>query len=353
MVCTITIDQNQLNINMFSTQNEDIIRYFSEIPDEQHCVYLESMILAGVTVFKTVGTTEKVDYIERAFSNLHHCFDGKIDETFGENGSIIKEVFNPDREGTPLYRFKTDINEVLKEIRDKLEAKKTTEDALANTTFKGFGFEDVCEHILETIVRNQQSDILEKTAENPGLLAPSKKGDFVITLGEQPDLKIVFETKDVGTMSIPEIHRQLEESMQNRSAQYGIIVFRFIESVPNSVGWFKEYYGNQLVIALGTREHEEFLASELLHVAYMWAKTKLLQKEARGGTVNIIPIVQEKMKKITDTLKKFSTLRTNCTNLENTVGNIRGLIDTIEQEISDQLLELEKEIGRSTNEERI
>lgn len=347
MVCEISVDDNRVYITDFSTTNKDIINYFKDIPEDERAVHLESMILAGVTTFKTIGTTEKIDYIEKSFNNFHRCFDEKIEETFGENGAIIKEIFNPDREGTPLYRLKTDLKELMKEIREKLEAKKATEEALQNTTFKGFSFEDVCEELLANITKFQQSDILEKTADNPGLLAPSKKGDFVITLGEQPDSRIVFEIKDVGTMSIPEIHRQLEESMQNRGAQYGVMVFRFVESLPQSVGWFKEYYGNQLVIALGTSEHDDFLAQELLQIGYMWAKTKLKQKETEGTTVNIVPIVQETMKKITDTLKKFSTIRTNCTNLENTIGNIRGLIDNIEQEINDQFIDLQNEINKA------
>ena len=361
---SVHIEHDALTITDFTITNEEIVDYFKEIPEEKRSTHLEAMILAGVTTFKTIGTTDKIDYIEKSFNKFHNNFDkkiektlgekgvfsDKIDETFGENGSLIKEVFNPNREGTPLYQLKAELKEMMKNIWETLEKKEGGEEALSNTTFKGFSFEDVCEQLLSDIVKHQDGDYVEKTTDHPGLLAPSKKGDFVIGLGDQPDTKIVFEIKDVGTMSVPEIQRQLDESIENRGADYGVIVFRFVESLPQCVGWFKEYYGNKLVIALGTQDHEEFLAKELMQIAYIWAKNKVKQQETQVATVNLIPIVQEKMKKITDILKKFSIMRSRCTNLDNTVSEIRGLIDTMEQELTDQLTELHNEVRKGMEE---
>jgi hypothetical protein len=388
----ISIEDNVLAINGFSTAHKEIVDYFKEIPEEKRNDHLQAMILAGVTTFKTIGTAEKIDYIEKSFNKFNYIFDKriektlgekgiftdkmqeafgenglfdkkinetlgekgflneKIEETFGENGSIVKEILNPNREGTPLYQLKTELKDVMKDIQKTLEKEEGREEALSNTTFKGFSFEDVCEQLLSDIAKSQDGDYLEKTADQPGLLAPSKKGDFVVTIGSQPETKIVFEIKDVNTLSVPKIHEQLDESIENRGADYGVIVFRFVESLPNCVGWFKEYYGNKLVIALGTQDHEEFLASELMHVAYIWARTKVKQQETQQEMVNIIPIVQEKMKKITDSLKKFSQLKSHCTHMDNTVSEIRRLVETIEREINDQLTELGNEVRKGMEE---
>ena len=349
MSCDIKIEDDKLIVDHFETTNKEIVSYFSEMPEEERSAKFESMLLAATVVFKTIGTTEKIEYIEKAFDNFHKCFDDKIDEMFGEDGKIVKEVFDPRREGTPLCDLKNEIKEVMKEIRDKLEGKKIEDEMREKTTLKGFSFEEVCEQILSDIIKMQEGDELHRTSMESGLLEHSKKGDFVISLGQKPDAKIVLEIKDVGTMSLPEIHRTLDESIENRGAKYGIVVFRFVESLPGGVGWFKEYYGKHLICALGTRQHEEFLAPEMLRVAFGWAKMRLLSGREAGETVDVIPVIREKMQKIKDSLKNFSNIRTQCTNLEKATGKIRSASDEIESEISSQLSDIEREISRAMN----
>ena len=347
MSCKIVIENDTLYVDNFETENKEIVSYFAEIPEAEREAKFESMLLAGTVVFKSIGTTEKIDYIEKAFANFHKCFDDKIDEMFGEDGKIVKEVFDPRREGTPLFDLKNEIKDVMKEIRDKLEGKKVGDELKEKTTLKGFSFEEVCEQILSDIIKMQQGDELHRTTDEYGLLERSKKGDFVISLGQKPDAKIVLEIKDVGTMSLPEIHRTLEESIENRGAKYGIVVFRYVESLPGSVGWFKEYYGKHLICALGTREHEEFLAPEMLRVAFGWAKMKLLSGTEAGETIDVIPVIREKMQKIKDSLKNFSNIRTQCSNLEKATVKIRSLSDEIEGDITSQLSDMESEIGKA------
>ena len=43
-------------------------------------------------------------------------------------------------------------------------------------------------------------------------------------------------------------------------------------------------------------------------------------------------------------------MRSRCTSLDNTVSDIRGLIDTIEQELTDQLTELQNEVRKGLEE---
>jgi hypothetical protein len=348
----IVVENDTLYVDGFETQNKEIVSYFAEIPEDERAAKFESMLLASTVVFKSIGTTEKIDYIEKAFDAFHKEFDDKIDEMFGEDGKIIKDVFDPRREGTPLCVLKNDIKEVMKEIRDKLEGKKVEEELKEKTTLKGFSFEEVCEQILSDIVKMQQGDELHRTTDEYGLLERSKKGDFVITLGQKSDAKIVLEIKDVGTMSLPDIHRTLDESIENRGAKYGIAVFRFVESLPGSVGWFKEYYGKHLICALGTQTHEEFLAPEMLRVAFGWAKMKLLAGQDVGEAIDVIPVIREKMQKIKDSLKNFSNIRTQCSNLEKATGKIRSISDEIEMEINSQLKEMESEISKAMSNDK-
>lgn len=348
MTCNIVIENGKLFVEHFETENKDIVSYFSEVPEEERASKFESLVLTGAIVFRTIGTTERIDYIEKAFNEFHRCFDDKINETFGENGKIIKEIFDPNREGTPLCYLKNEITRPMKDILLQLHGKKKEEELLEKTIYKGYSFEDYCEEVLSDIVHKQtDGDDLERTTDKYGSIEGSKKGDFVIRLGKTGS-KIALETKDVGTINLPEIHRTLDESMENRDAKYGIFVVKNVESFPLSVGFFKEFYGNQLVVALGTRESEELIAKELLLVAFNWSKAKLLSGEVVGGKVDITPLVREKIIQIQDSLNNFRNIRTQCTNLEKATGKIRRIANEIEEEIKTQISEMETEINKNT-----
>jgi hypothetical protein len=69
-------------------------------------------------------------------------------------------------------------------------------------------------------------------------------------------------------------------------------------------------------------------------------------KEA-GETIDVIPVIRDKMQKIKDSLKNFSNIRTQCSNLEKATGRIRSISDEMEGEISSQLADMEREISKA------
>lgn len=346
MSCKVDIKGNRLIVEQFETSNKEIVSYFSDIPKALRSERFETVLLAGAVAFRTMGTTEKIDYIEKAFNNFHKEFDDKINDTFGENGKIIKDVFDPNIEGTPLCCLKNEMVKVMEEIREKLGDRRIEKEFIERTPIKGYNFEDFCEQVFSDIVKMQDGDELERTTDKNGLIERSKKGDFVIKIGKT-NTKIVFETKDVGAIHLPEIHRSLEESIKNRDSSYGVFIIRNVLSLPKSVGWFKEYYGNHLVCALGTKDNEEFIAAEMLHVAFSWAKSRLMAKEGIEVKTDIIPFVREKMPQIQDSLNNFRTIRAQCTSLEKATKKIRNTSDEIESEIKRQLIDVETEINNA------
>ena len=90
-----------------------------------------SLLKIGITVTKSISTAENVNYVEKAFENLDSNFSQKLDtafgdkgqfsevikDHFGEDGQVIKELFNPNREGSPLQILKKQLDEYLYEIR--------------------------------------------------------------------------------------------------------------------------------------------------------------------------------------------------------------------------------------------
>src|SRR5574338_212409 len=92
-----------------------------------------------------VSLSNNVDYVERRFQNLNHDFSDTLDSTikemdkkyeevfgekgkfgeiirqnFGEDGKIIKDLFDPNKEGTPLYNLRSDIRKEIFDLRQQI-----------------------------------------------------------------------------------------------------------------------------------------------------------------------------------------------------------------------------------------
>lgn len=364
----IKIKNGTLFLEDFRTNDDEIVSYFSEISPENLEERFETSLKLGVVALKTIGTTEKIDYIEKEFYKLKHkfgeilnettddlekqieenfgeegTFSKLIDEHFGENGKLVKQIFDPTKEGTPLGKLRHLIIEKIDQMRMDLGLTKAVEEVKEVTPIKGYAFEDLCESLLGDIVKKHLGDELERTTDVPGRISGSKKGDFVITLGERPDCKIALEAKDVEHITLPNIHEVMKEAIENRDAKYGIFVTKWVESLPDSVGCFNEYQNNHLVCALTSKEHEGTIHPEVLHIAVCWAKIRSLFEKVEAEGINV-SLIQTKLEEMRKKLELFSRIKRECTNVENAVSRVRSLSDEIQNGISIGLKEIRDEI---------
>jgi len=180
-------------------------------------------------------------------------------------------------------------------------------------------------------------DLLENTTKIPGKLQDSKKGDFVATIAEN-NMKIVLEMKDT-RISGTEIEKTLSESIENREASYGILVVKYVESLPKSVGWFREFGNNMLVCALATEKNEESLHDELLLISYKWAKTRIMLQSLKEKQIDA-EFIQNKITKIQSKVGELKKIKTQCTNIENASEEIREIVKTLQDEIGTELTEI-------------
>jgi hypothetical protein len=265
---------------------------------------------------------------------------GKVAELlsmhFGEDGKIVKEIFDPMREGSPLYELRTELQGELQKLRTDLGISEAVKEIKEKTPLKGYDFENFCEHILTKIAR-QSGDILERTSDKVGKVKLSKKGDFVVTVGGKRGAKIVFEVKAVGTFSIPEILRNIDEAIKNREARYGIFLVKNVKSLPESVGWFNEYSGNQIVCALSSeRFGNDEMREEIMHIAYKWAKAKVMLESFKEVSVDPA-FVRNRVSNIKTKLADLTNIRTQCNNIEKASDETRQLTRKIEREINEEL----------------
>lgn len=384
----IRVEADSLIIESYSISDSDIVAFFEDIPPEDIETKLSECLKIGVVALRTTGTVQNVDYVEKRFDRLSGTFTDNlsttlesieerleaflgeegtlsisfnnylgdegslaslIDETFGDEGRLVRDVFDPTSRGTPLFQLRSLISDDITKLRTDLGIEEAVEaereELVERTTLHGYDFEDACEPILEQIVRARMGDELERTVNTPGILTGRTVGDFVITLHDRPDCKIVLETKAMDTISLPEIHRQMGESMENRGAQYGIFVVRNRESLPGGVGSFNEYHGTHLVCALSTEEDEGQLHPEILEMAVFWARNRVLMEVIEAEDIDV-QLVSAHLESIQTNIARFRNIRTQCTNVETALRRIRDLSDSIQEDINASLGIIQAEIVR-------
>ncbi len=358
----VIVEKDKVIVKEFETNDKDIVNYFQDVAPEEQVERFENVLKVGVVAVKTVGLAENVDYVEKRFQNLNHDFTFALDSTikemdkkyeevfgekgkfseiikqnFGEDGMIIKDLFDPNKEGTPLHNLRNDIRKEILELRQQIVKDEVKEELTNRTTLKGEPFQVVCEDIISQVCKHY-GDILEDTTDKQGKVTKSKDGDFVYTISENGK-KIVFEVKDVSNISAPEILRKIEESIANREASYGVFVVKYVESLPKSIGWFQEFGNNMLVCALSTTEKEEGLHYELLLIACKWARIRVMLQSMKESKVNA-EFIQNRIVKIQNKMTELRSIKTQCTNIMTASDKIKTISKELEDEIGMELSEI-------------
>jgi len=220
-------------------------------------------------------------------------FQEQVEKILGDNGSL-KTLLDPGEKGTPFNLLIEDIKAENAKLVERIVAEKAKEELTAKTPLKGYEFEDWVHTTLCEIAKSSNpGDVVQDVSKEPSeSLLASKKGDFVLTLGENPDLKIVVDAKSYSSrLTFPKIKETLEQAMKARNAQYGMLVSKQRDALPAFVGYFNEY-DNMLVCALG-KSDDPTLNYEIMDIAYKWAKLQVLRRNRESGRVDSSEVSKE------------------------------------------------------------
>jgi hypothetical protein len=264
-----------------------------------------------------------VDFVEKKFMAIQNNLENQLNEQFGTQGDSIKESM------TDMFHklgVELGINQAVKSEHER-------------GTQKGVEFEEYCEEHISNIAKHH-NDRLEATGNTTGIIPGSKKGDFVYTI-EDSGKKIVLEMKDYSSkQSTPKLEAYLNEAIENRGADYAIVVSKKSSSLSKEVGIFQEY-GNKLFVALTTEETDNAeLQNELLVIALRWARLRLKQK---SGTVDSAIII-EKIENIQRTMKNFSNIKKKCTSIKGISDEISEDLDELRDKIKEDILTVSKSL---------
>mgnify|MGYP005629590057 FL=1 len=321
----VILNDNELQIQNCTINDQDVINYFENLQSQGKDLYenLENVIKLGVIAVKSAHVGTQVDFVEKKFMLIQTKLEKQLDEQFGDHGNFIKDSM-----AEMLHQLGLDIG-ISKAV--DVEHQKGTQ--------KGIEFEEYCEEIISEIAKHH-NDRLESTGTTTGLIEGSKKGDHVYTIKDSGK-KIVLEMKDyTSPQSTPKLERYMNEAIENRGAEYGIVISKRKNGFSKDVGIFQEY-GNKLFVALTTEESENVeLQNELLVIALRWARLRLKQK---SGTVDSSLII-EKIENVQRTMKKFSNVKAKCTSIKGTVDEISEDLEELRETINADLLGVSKSL---------
>lgn len=340
---SISVGGGRLRIRDLEVSDPEIASYFADLPGPERPEKLRQALRIGVLTIASTSAAQNVDYVEKAFEAMKSEFDRKVESVFdekgpvsdviarhfGDDGTVIREHFNPDRDGSPLHSLKAYLDKTLAEIRDTLKAREAVREVAAKSPQKGREFEEQCETGLEEAAR-PHSDGIEKTRDVAGRAGKSRKGDFVATLGGSGK-RIVFEMKDVEKVGPAMVRAELKEAMDNRDAAYGVLVVRSRASLIGGIGWFNEYDGNKLACALEDAEGSPAMDGGMIEVAYRWARARAADApKAREGEVDA-ELIKEKAREIAEHIKEANSIKRECTNIDVSSKRIRGWAESAEK----------------------
>ena len=287
----VRVEPDRLVIEHLVFDDAALVAFVAERPLEERAMLVERALRVGLTAIQSVGVTVNVDAVRAEFQGLlrqteaanerasialdtllrQNFADGEgrlprtlekflgdkgqlrsfVDELFDEakrdsaigrmkvllgnyfdgDASRLAVLLDPTRLGSPLHQFRSEVAAGFKEIGEKLAAIEAASAARASErakgSAKGADFESAVEGMLGEIARGS-GDILERTGTEPGAMAASKKGDFVLTLNPDAaagcELRLVIECKD-RYVSGRAMRDELREAKSNRDAAVAVVVF--------------------------------------------------------------------------------------------------------------------------------
>ena len=345
---TVTVDNDKVKIDSHENHDPEVVAYFEFLKLQAKNLEeeLDKAVKLGTLVTKAGNVGLSTDYVdkqvekmkEQVLVSLQEQFgnDGAVvkflEEHFGVDGKIAKELLSPTTQGSPINIL---VNAIMEEF-EKIKTHLNIQEIKQKGTAKGGDFEEYCKPILEEIASNHGEDVVH-TGKTPGPIG--LVGDFVYTI-TNPELKIVLEMKtETGTITLPDIKKELAGGMENRSAQYGIFVSKHREAIPLKVGIFNEYEDNKLVIALGSELQDEIVHQSILKIAIGYARARLRQQS--GQKVGIDPSkIRTKIQSIEAKYNDLSQILGSCSGIEKETVRIRGLVEIIHTDIEKSTKEI-------------
>jgi hypothetical protein len=269
---------------------------------------------------------------------------GLLGQYFDGDRSKLAVLLDPTRMGSPLHQFRREIADGFAGINERLAALEAAGRARAEErakgTAKGTDFEDLLEAMLGDLARGA-GDLLDRTGAEAGMVAGSRKGDFVLTLDPRltrgADVRIVVEAKD-RTMSPRAMREELREARENRGATVAIAAWTTAHA-PTGVAPFV-IVGDDVHVAIDPDAPERATLEAAVRLARLLALAKLDEREVEVDAA----AVGRALTAVREQLEIVRQLKVQLTSIGTTAKTVWAGLDTMRTSILARVAEAEAEL---------
>jgi hypothetical protein len=211
-------------------------------------------------------------------------------------------------------------------LRERLSAKQELEAEQARGTAKGRDFEERVHDLIDQIA-TARGDVSHHVGDLAGDTR-GKKGDTVVEIGAAagPQLgKIAFDPKD-SQLSRPKAWDVLNGSLEDRGADYAVLVVATDENLPAKTQSLVEYEGNKLIVAVDRDEPER----NVLEAAYGMARIRALASRKDDLALDA-PAMKEAIDEARRALESLKTARQGLTGMRKNADSVESALGAMEE----------------------
>ena len=238
--------------------------------------------------------------------------------------SVVRELKQSTEVGRGLSDRLGKLEGEIVRLRDASAAKDDLDAERERSAVKGHDFEQRAFDLIE-LMADGRGDVAHHVG-NERSESGGKLGDILIELeAASMDAKgrIVIDTKDE-RLSRNEAWRVLDGAMEERGADFAILLVASDEKLPARTEALREYEGNKMLVTLD----KETLDQHALGLAYRYARCRCLMAREQGLEVDAAGVraaTDEALSALSDAQK----IRLALTNITNTASGTRETFDSM------------------------
>jgi hypothetical protein len=243
-----------------------------------------------------------------------------------------------------LQRQLAGMQQQLGELRVEREKEAEIEAERERGTAKGRTFEELVSEALDGIAV-VQGDACDAVGDLKG--ATGRTGDIVVDIDAcngPARGRIVFEAK-TGKLARPEALRELDKALQQRDADFAVLVVPSDDKVPAKMRALREYNGDKLIVAFDP-EAEGTVALEL---AYSLARARVLMTKSDSEGIDA-SAVRYTVERALNAMETVRAIKNQLTGAKTSIDRSRDLIDTMADQVREHLRDIDRLVAEEADE---
>jgi hypothetical protein len=358
MVNKVELKDESVIIKDITIDDLNTNKILSDIPEENREDFIKKAVIIGAIGLRNLYLTENVDYVEKEFKELLKTLDnqsrdlvkdfdnksrdikdliersldvesntsslGKMrvlfEDYFDKKGGKIGDLLSPFEENSPIKKLKDEIFTKIQELRDELMVEKSKEEIIQKTALKGSKFEEVVVESVEDFC----SEYEDKVSSSGEILGKKNKiGDVLIDIDGDENKRIVIECKDSSSYSYKKTVDEINDAIENRSANFGIFLFKSQSQIPTAL---KPMKITKDFIVTSFDDYGLYFA---VRVARFFVERGMESKQ------NAVPVadIQKELIALNNKLSDFKNIHMKLTQIDNASDYIRKNTDRLKNDI--------------------